>query len=395
MNRISVCQSCPVSSQLPAVEGFIGPGFGPVQQAFAANFAERGDSGAACAVYVGGTPVVDIWAGDSGRGPWTDRTRSVVFSVSKGVTAVCLLMAVEQGVLDLDMPVAAYWPEFAAAGKATITTRQLLSHRAGLPAPDVDLTIADLLAWSPVTEALARQAPAWRPGSQYAYHALTVGWLAGEVLRRATGMRPAQWLAGNIAGPLHLDMQFGVHPEAPNRAVLQRPLPSGDATAGQALDLSSMSPLAIRALSLGGALDPTDLFGSFNRPEVLQAEIPAGGLVTSARSLARLYAAVVGEVDGVRLLTDPTLEDATLVQSEGPPFVGSDEGHRWGTGFMLPSAARPMLGPGSFGHDGAGGQLAFAHRGHRVGFAYTTNRPGGIPDERANALCAALATCLA
>jgi CubicO group peptidase (beta-lactamase class C family) len=303
-------------------------------------------------------------------------------------------MAVDRGLLALDAPVADYWPEFAALGKDTITVRQVLAHRAGLPAPLTDLTPADLLAWDPVVQALAEQAPAWVPGTQYAYHALTVGWLAGEVLRRTTGMRPAEWLARHVAGPLGLEMAFGVDPSAPDLALMQTPLPITDEVAAAELASAFSDPEVVRALSLGSVLDPADLFGSFNRPDILRAEIPAGGLVTNARSLARLYAATVGEVEGVRLLPDSILDDALAVQSEGPPFSGPDAGHRWGTGFMLNSVARPMLGPGSFGHDGAGGQLAFGHRGHGIGFGYQTNRPGGIPDDRADALCRALQTCL-
>ena len=382
------------SGRATLVSGVVEPRFAAVAAAFAENFDVRGDTGAACSVYFEGRQVVDLWAGDTGSGPWARDTRSIVFSVSKGITTICLLMAAERGLLELDAPVAQYWPEFGAFGKEAVTVRQVLAHRAGLPWPEVDLTPSDLLAWDPVVKALAEQAPVWEPGSDHAYHALTVGWLAGEVLRRVTGMRPAEWLDRHVCAPLQVEMAFGVDPAAPDLALMQPPLPVTDEAAAAELAAAMQNPGVVRAMSLGAVFDVTDLCGSFNRPEIMRAEIPAGGLVTNARNLARVYASAIGEVEGVRLLSDAVLDDAVRVQSEGTPFAGPDAGHRWGTGFMLSSRARPMLGPGSFGHDGAGGQLAFGHRGLRIGFGYHTNRPGGIPDDRADALCRALESCL-
>jgi CubicO group peptidase (beta-lactamase class C family) len=382
-------------SRAVEVHGHVEPGFEAVADAFRTNFVHRGETGAACAVYAGGSAVVDIWAGVTDSGPWTPEVRNCVFSVSKGVLAVCLLMAVERGAIDLDAPVTAYWPEFGAAGKGSTTVRQVLAHRAGLPAPDVDLTLDDLRAWDPVVTALAAQRPAWTPGTAFAYHALTVGWLAGEVLRRATGKRPGQWLTEHVAGPLGLDMAFGADPKEPGFCPMLEPLPNTDPeAAAAAVGAALQEPLVMRALSLGGAVDPTDLFASANTPEFLECELPAADLVTNARSLARLYAATVGEVDGVRLLSADVVRDARQVRSEGPPFVGPDDGLRWGTGFMLDSRRRPMLGNGSFGHDGAGGHLAFAHLEEQIAFGYQTSRPGGVPDERANELSLALQKCL-
>ena len=371
------------------------PGFEAVADAFRQNFESRGDTGAACVVYAGGSPVVDIWAGMTDRGPWQPDTRSCLFSVSKGVTTICVLMAVERGAIDLDAPVVTYWPEYGDRGKGTTTVRQLLAHQAGLPAPTADLTPDDVRAWEPVARALAEQAPAWEPGTTYAYHALTLGWLAGEVLRRTTGRRPGQWLAEYVTGPLSLDMSFGVDVDDRTFAPQMAPLPVTDPLAAAALARALQEPLVVRAFTLGGGgLDVADLFGSANGPHFLGSELPAANLVSSARSCARLYAAAVGEVDGVRLLGPDVVRDAMAVQSQGAPFIGPDEGLRWGTGFMLSSARRPMLGEGSFGHDGAGGQLAFGHVGSEVGFGYQTVRPGGVPDVRADELCRALRTCL-
>lgn len=377
------------------VEGLVASGFEAVADAFRANFEERGDTGAACAVYAGGSVVVDIWAGQTGSGPWQADTRSCLFSVSKGITTLCVLMAVERGAIDLDAPVVSYWPEFGAAGKEATTVRQVLAHRAGLPAPETDITAEDVRAWTPVVDKLAAQAPAWEPGTAFAYHALTFGWLAGELLRRATGRRPAQWLAEHVAGPLGLAMTFGVDVEDPDFCPMLDQLPSTDQDAVEAAALVQQDPLVSRALTLGGGgLDLSDFFGSANRPDFLACELPAGNLVSNARSCARLYAAAVGEVDGVRLLGPDVLRDARVARSQGTPFAGPDEGLRWGTGFMLSSTRRPMLGEGSFGHDGAGGHLAFGHLEEQIGFAYQTSRPGGLPDARADELCWALRACL-
>ncbi|MGW1673051.1 serine hydrolase domain-containing protein [Streptomyces sp. NPDC002324] len=376
------------------VEGLVSSGFEAIADAFADNFRQRGDTAASCVVYAQGAPVVDIWAGQTARGSWMPDTRTVMFSVSKGVTTVCLLMAAERGLIDLDAPVAKYWPEFAENGKEATTVRQLLAHRAGLVAPVADMTVEDLRAWQPVADGLARQAPAWVPGTEYAYHALTFGWLAGEVLRRATGLRPGQWLRKHVAAPLNLTMTYGADPASADFHPLADPLPITDPEAAALLAAAFASPMVERSISLGGVFDAANLVPSSNGEAWLSVEIPAGNLVTNARSLARLYAATVGEVDGVRLLGPDVVRDARAVRSEGRPFVGPDAGGRWGTGFMISSTQRPMAGPGSFGHDGFGGCLGFAHLESGIAFAYQTARPGGLPDDRADALCRALRACL-
>jgi len=184
------------------VRGYVAPGFGPVADAFRSNFDERGERGAACTLIMEGVTVVDICGEQaSDQIAWTEATRCVAFSVSKGITAICLLMAADKGLLDLDSPVAAYWPEFGVHGKDHVTVRQVLAHRAGLPSPDRKLSMHDLEGWFPVVDALAGQAPLWEPNSAFAYHPVTVGFLAGEVLRRATGLRPAEWLAKHVSVP--------------------------------------------------------------------------------------------------------------------------------------------------------------------------------------------------
>lgn len=377
------------------VEGSVEPGFEPVRDAFIDNFEHHGDTGAACAVYADGRAVVDIWAGAGSKGPWTAQTRSIGFSLSKGVTSICVLMAAERGLLRLDAPVASYWPEFGVHGKDAITVRQLLAHRAGLVAPDRGFTHAELAAWSPVTDQLASQEPLWQPGSSYAYHALTFGWLAGEVLRRATEMRPSEWLHEHIATPLELHVTFGARRDAPDfseqleQLPILEPVPYDLIPAGH-------KDLADRAMTMGSTLGSRaeDLFHTANSEDFLSVEIAGGNLVSTPRDLARLYAATVTEVDGVRLLNPDTVIDAITPQSFGTSWLGTQDGHVWGAGFMLASERRPMAGPGSFGHDGAGGQIAFAHLPSGVSLAYQTIRPGGYPDDRADHLSNALRACL-
>ena len=375
------------------VQGAVAPGFELVREEFERNFTERGDVGAGCAVYAGGALVVDLWAGAAGDQPWQASTRSLGFSVSKGITTTCVLMAAERGLLDLDQPVCAYWPEFAHAGKQSITVRQALAHRAGLIAPEADLTLSDLKAWHPVANALAEQAPMWPNAEEWAYHALTHGWLAGEILRRVSGLRPSQWLEREIVTPLGLQLSFGTT-DRTSYASMVEPLPERDPEAAERIAASLANPVMVRAFTLGSAFDPTQIFTALEAPSAMEVEIPAANLVGNARSLARFYAALIGEVDGVRLLSEESVRDASQVQSSGAPFVGLDEGNRWGTGYMISSVRRAMLGEGSFGHDGAGGQLAFANPGLGASFAYQTVRPGDSVDERANALCAALMHCL-
>jgi CubicO group peptidase (beta-lactamase class C family) len=379
----------------PEIHGHVAAGFEKVADAFVDNFRDRGDTGAACAVYADGKPVIDIWAGHTARGPWTPNTRSILFSVSKGITTICVLMAVEAGVVDLDEPVATYWPEYAANGKQATTVRQLLAHQAGLPAPQHPLTAADLAAWHPATDALAAQAPLWKPGTTFAYHAMTFGWLAGEVLRRTTGKRPAEWLAQHIAGPLALNATFGIDPDSADFATQLEPLPITDLV-GAAAHVPADIDLSDRAMTMAGALGRhgDDLFLTANSRDFLSIENPGGNIATTARDLGRLYAATIGYVDGSRLLRPDTVMDARRPMSWGTSYVGLDDGNRWGTGFMIDSPRRGMAGPGSFGHDGAGGQLGFANPELNISFGYQTIRPGGYPDDRAEALCDALRACL-
>jgi CubicO group peptidase (beta-lactamase class C family) len=371
------------------VHGWVAPRFREVREAFAANFEHHGDAGAACAVYRDGQPVVDLWSGFAdlaGGRYWTEDTVQIVFSATKGVTAACLHLLAERGAIDLDAPVATYWPEFAARGKERIPVRWVFCHKAGLPAVDGEFTLAQVLAAQPVVTAIAAQAPEWEPGSAHGYHARTFGWILGEVVRRVTGRSLGQFLATEVARPLRLDFRIGVSPDDATRCA--RILPPADG--GLALaDLLGSSSLTVRVMR-----GPSGLFAydeTWNRPDVLAAEMPSSNGVGSARALARFYAALVGEVEGRRLLAPATVAAACAVQAEGPDRVILFP-QRYGSGFMLAPNVAPGAGPRSFGHPGAGGCLGFADPDARLGFGYVTTRMrfdlGG--DERHTALVGAV-----
>ncbi|HET7026086.1 MAG TPA: serine hydrolase domain-containing protein [Candidatus Limnocylindrales bacterium] len=385
------------------IRGAVDQGFGAVLDAFVANFEERHDLGAACTVYVDGRAAVDLWGGIADRRTgraWDARTTAVIFSCSKGVLAICAYLLVQDGRLDLDAPIARYWPEFAKAGKAAITVRQAMSHRAGLAALDRDLSKADVLAWDPVIRAIEGQRPHHGPDDGHLYHALTYGWLVGEVIRRVTGQTPGTYFRDAIGERLALRTWIGLPVEERSSvAHMAAPLPDEDsAEAREAARLASESPIVARSLSMGGAFvfpaDGDDV--TFNDPAIQAAEIPAANGISTAESLARLYAACVSPLAGPPILTPASIDDALLVRSSGPQLSGlPDDGARWGTGFQLASPpTQPMLGRRSFGHAGAGGQLAFGDAEHRAGFAYLSDQMGGYGDARARELSRAVRTVL-
>lgn len=385
------------------INGGAEDGFGPVADAFAANFTNSRELGAAVVLYAEGRKVVDLWGGvaDQRNGrPWVKDTPAIVFSVTKGVLAICAYQLVRQGRLDLDAPVARYWPEFAAHGKAAITVRMLLSHRAGLVALDRDLSFNEVLAWDPVIRAIEEQAPLWGPGTAYSYHTITYGWLVGEVIRRISRMGPGEFLRTELAGHLGLELWIGAPESVIERAAwLEPPMSDPDPVLGAVIaDWFANEPVADRAGSMGGAFGfpLTDGQVTFNDPAIQRAEIPGANGIGTADSLARLYAACVSDVGGRRVTTSLQIDDALVVQSFGQQVFGPpDRGERWGTGFALDSPpAQPLLGPRSFGHGGAGGELAFGDDTYQVGFGYINNRMGGIGDARATLLTAAVRSCL-
>jgi CubicO group peptidase (beta-lactamase class C family) len=381
------------------IQGFVDAGYGTVMDAFVANFMERHDLGAGCAVHVNGRPAVDVWGGIADARtarPWNHDTAAVIFSCSKGLLAICAYLLVQQGRLDLDAPIANYWPGFGAAGKAAVSVRQAMSHRAGLPALDVDLSREDVLTWDPVVQAIEIQRPLHLPAAGHFYHTLTYGWLLGEVIRRITGRTPGRFFREAIADRLDLRTWIGLPDDARGSvAWMEPPLPDEESEAGrEAARLGLRDRAVSRSASMGGAFGFPVENGvvSFNAQDIQAAEIPGANGVSTAESLARVYAACVSKVDATPLLSAASLDDLLHVQSAGRQLSGMpDDGTRWGTGFQLASPpSQPMLGPTSFGHAGAGGQLGFADVDHHVAFAYLSNHMGGYGDARARELTIAL-----
>ncbi len=382
------------------VHGTVSKGFERVRDAFETNFSEGGEVGAAFCLHVKSRKVVDLWGGltDVKGKTWKENTPALVFSTTKGATAICAMMLVDQKRLDIDAPVAQYWPEFAAGGKADIPVRMLLNHQAGLPIVDAPLTRAQVLEVAPIVDALANQTPVWPPGSRHGYHALTYGWLVGELVRRITGKSIGRFFKEEVAEPLGLDFWIGLPADEESRVarLVTAPPPTDPAILAQMAALFGPDSLAGRALSLNGAMSgPPGGDSVFNLPEVHRSEIPAANGITTARSLSRLYAACIGTVKGTRLFGKRTLDKALKIQSDAPDAV---LGLRttFGLGFMRTGPEIQMLGPNSFGHAGAGGSLGFGDFDSGVGFGYVMNQMGSglLIDPRAARLIGAVRECL-
>jgi CubicO group peptidase (beta-lactamase class C family) len=360
------------------IDGHCEPRFTAVREEFFRNFTERGDVGAAVCVYLDGARVVDCWGGhaDAARSrPWTADTIVSVASTSKGMVALCVHMLAERGKLDLDAPVGRYWPEFAQAGKQDIPVRWLLSHRAGLPAIRRMLPAEALFDWSAMTAALAESAPWWTPGSRHGYHAITYGHLAGEVIRRVDGRSVGAFLRDEVTGPLRADFFIGVPEAADARAATVLPPPAPVAGETTIWDTILADPESVSGRTF---LNPPRTADLVNTRAWRAAEIPAANGHTSARGVARVYAALArgGELDSVRLLTPATIDRAIVEQSSGVDAVLTLP-TRFATGFMLGLPGGLFeCGPGrrSFGHPGRGGSIAFADPDARLAVGYVTNQ---------------------
>ena len=359
------------------------PGWEGVAEAFEANLASGEEVGAGCAVYHRGRLVVDLVGGyfDAERTtPYTDEALQLVFSTTKGVTAIAVGMCVQRGLLDYDEKVATYWPEFAANDKDEATVAQLLSHQCGLFSVDRPTTLAEALDWQTITSRLASGTPEWPIGTAHGYHALTFGWLAGELIRRTDGRSPGQFVAEEIAGPLGLDLWIGLPAEQEQRVspIIGGLVAHSDDPAVQAMIDQFFGPgsNAHRALFLGGTFAAEGEGDSpFNRREVHAAEIPAANAITNARSLAKLYAATLGPVDGIQLLNEDVRERArTKVTPDGEVDACLMGETTFGMGFMVTGPFTPYAGPGSYGHPGAGGSVTFAQPERQLAFSYVMNQ---------------------
>ncbi len=380
--RAEAASRAPRAPAQPArVSGFVAPGFEEVRAELERNFAERGEIGAAVAAYWRGEKVVDLWGGrrmPEGDAPWDEDTMVVVMSATKGLSAMTLALANARGWLDYDAPVARYWPEFAQNGKGAITVRQLLAHEAGLVLLDEDLTVAKLHDLDGVARLLARQKPAWPPGTRHGYHAMTLGLYVQELIRLVD---PAHRTLGRffheeIAEPLHLDFYIGLPPGIPDSRLAKVKTLSR----ARAIRALANTPPAVikkvlwpRSLLRRSLAIPSDV--DFNDRRTLEVELPAGNGVGTARAIARAYSAFAE--GGAEL----GITAETFARITAPPTVARPKDEVLGVpsffslGFARPG---PDVGFGSteraFGAPGAGGSFGFADPDARLGYAYVMNK---------------------
>lgn len=376
------------------VDGWADPAFRGVREVFEASFADGQNTGAAVAVFVGGRAVADLWGGlaDARTGrPWLPGTPCVTYSCTKAVTATAALRVAQEAGVSWEDPVAAWWPEYATAGKEATTLADLLTHRAGLPAFDRPVTAAEAADPAAMAALLARQSPVWEPGTGHGYHALTFGWLVGEFVRRHTGSAVGEYVRSHLGA----ELRIGVPPEVAGQAARVAFPPAGeqartadpgpvDAAAAARLAQAYQDPASLLVRATGNPV------AAYNKPEVLAGGWPASGLVTTARALARFYR----DLAAGTLLAPGLLRDAVREQVRGSDLVLVLES-AFGLGYMLPSQNFVLPGPArtaAFGHPGAGGAAGLGDIDNQVAIAFIPNlrRDWLAGDRRAYDLAAAV-----
>ncbi|MGA5193025.1 serine hydrolase domain-containing protein [Streptomyces exfoliatus] len=381
------------------IDGHCDPRFTAVREAFEANFRTRAELGAAVTVELHGETVVDLWGGwaDAARTRrWERDTVVNVWSTTKGITALCAHLLVDRGLLDLDAPVASYWPEFAAAGKETLPVRHLLSHRAGLAGLREPLSLAEFYDWEVTTARLAATEPWWEPGTRSGYHAMTYGFLVGEVIRRITGRLPGAFLREEITGPLGIDFTIGLPEEEASRAA-ELVHPRASSSSAQAAAFAQLEPAAQAALA-----NPLVGAAQANSPEWRAAELPAANGHGTARAVARLYGVFAGRGRSGehRILSEAAVDRAREGQGAGRDLVlGAGFAHdtECALGLWL-SGPHASYGPNprAFGHDGFGGSCGLADPESGLSLGYVMNRmgPAIADDPRKTALVDAVYAAL-
>ena len=346
------------------IEGHCDARFEPVRDALAANFRERDELGAAVTIVIEGRTVVDLWGGwmdEQRTRPWTRNTLVDVFSVGKAMATICVLMLAERGQLTLDAPVARYWPEFAANGKAETTVAMILSHRAGLPG--IRQPLADEAIYEPDTMAkvLAGEQPWWTPGEAHGYHVNTFGFLLAEIVRRVSTVSIGEFFQREVAAPLDVQFRFGTQAADDERTADYL---FGDETVRiSEREAPGMEQIYLNPPGISG-------LGTVNTRKWRAAQMPSTNGHATARAVARIYAALD------RLLSKETIELAVAEASSGPDLV-LGRPSRFGLGFQLTQPERQLgPNPNSFGHFGAGGSLGFFDPDAKLAFAYTMNRSG-------------------
>ncbi|HRP09442.1 MAG TPA: serine hydrolase domain-containing protein [Terricaulis sp.] len=369
----------------PQVSGKTDPAFARVREVFEAHFqpdATLQEVGAAVAVCAGRRCVVDLWGGvrsTETKEAWTPDTLVNVWSTTKGIMAIAVAQLVAAGKLDYAAPVARYWPEFAAAGKDGVTVEQVMSHQAGLNGFAEPTTVEDFGDWETVTARLAVQAPLWPPGEKNSYHAMTYGFLAGEIARRASGLMPRELIAQTVAGPINADFQIGVAEADWTRTAPLIPPPRSPADA---------PTLEFDPLAAACAVNPQLKGSDANRPEWRRAQIPAGNGHATARALATIY----GELGGA-LLSPAGVEAMTAVRTTRDDLLLGPGA--WAAGMMINRAGLFGPGPRAYGHCGWGGSYGYADPDLKIAVGYTPNRMNTsvLQDPRGMALAAAVAEC--
>jgi len=370
------------------IDGFCAPGFEEVREAFERNFEVEDEVGAAVAICVDGKPVVDLWGGLSDRGSgraWTQDTVVTIYSCTKGLVALCLHLLIDRGQLDVDLPVAHYWPEFAANGKAGVTVAMVMSHQAGLPVWQEELPPNALLDWDLVTRRLAGEAPLWEPGTQHGYHAATIGFLLGELVRRITGRTIGVFFRDEIAGPLGADAWIGLPETEEHRVATVYPHQIGP-DSNSAMIRKLMTEPEWYGWKIITNTGGDSLPDAANAKARRAAEIPASGGVATARALARIYAPVSrdGSVDGVRLVRPEGLAAMRAPRSASdcdvmlrlPTVFTLGFSKCWGHRDLGPGE-HVILGEQAFGAPGLGGSLGFADGEAGLSFGYVMNNHGG------------------
>ncbi|MDB5459395.1 MAG: beta-lactamase family protein [Caulobacteraceae bacterium] len=370
------------------IQGLCDPDFERVKEAFEANFTQRGEVGAAVCVYADGRPVVDLWGGmadpEAGR-PWAEDTLVAMMSVGKGMAALCVHRLIERGEIDLDAPMALYWPGFGQAGKQAVTVHHVLSGQSGVLFADTAPPLS-VLDWDAMIDAIERQPPEWVPGSRGAYQSMTMGFMLGELVRRVSGRRLNAFFQEEIARPLGVEYAWGLSPEQESRTAPIIGNPAHD----------TVKAFADPSTKLGRAWHMRPKGTQFyNTPGFRQGVLPSSNGHGNARGVARIFAALAqgGTLDGVQLLSDPEVEVARTLQWDGICGM-TDRHYRYGLGFFLNSQPLAPMGDNTraFGHPGAGGALGFADPERRLAFAYSPNFmcAGAGSGDRCTALVTAL-----
>ncbi|MFX1358593.1 MAG: serine hydrolase domain-containing protein [Promethearchaeota archaeon] len=370
------------------IHGYCDDRFEKVKETFAKNFQLGLEVGASFAVMLEGKMVVDLWSGFTDAAqtqPWQEDTIVNVFSTTKVMTALCVHILVDKGLIDLDAPVANYWPEFAQAGKKELPVRYLLSHTAGLPGFDKEINIDVLYDWNQIVDLLASQKPWWKPGSRSGYHSITFGYLLGEIIRRVTGKSVGTFFMEEVAQPLNIDFHIGLSEEDQSRVA--EIIPPDDSVSKFKMFLFKL----FFKTTFKVMFNPVLLNKDFNSPNWRAAEIPASNGHGNARSIAKVGAVIAcgGQLDNKRILSFPTIENAIKEQIHGRDIVIFRQPKSWGLGFGL-SHDIYLQGPRSFYWSGLGGSYCIMDLEKKLSISYAMNKMRLFDEPRGESLAQAV-----